>query len=108
MQPHTAVSMKVVQEKRKSVRDNVKGSLGTTIKAQNPQSLDRIQRLEMAGKMDSELLFIYLVFRRLPFGIDAYAFTLFWMTFVETAVYAYGKTQIFKTSTSLVSITLQY
>ena len=30
---------------------------------------------------------IYLVFPRLPFGIVAYAFTLFWTTFVETAVY---------------------
>ena len=31
---------------------------------------------------------IYLVFPRLPFGIVAYAFTLFWTTFVETAVYS--------------------
>ena len=30
---------------------------------------------------------IYWVFPRLPFGIVAYAFTLFWTTFVETAVF---------------------
>ena len=35
------------------------------------------------------LIEIYWVFLRLPFGIVAYAFTVFWTNFVEIAVYTY-------------------
>ena len=67
---YTAVSTKVVQTKRKSVRNNTERYSG-----KNP---------------------IYWVFLRLPFGILAYAFTLFWTTFVETAVYSMSHTEAFE------------
>ena len=43
------------------------------------------------NKMDSELLTCLLKFI-VPFGIVSYAFTLFWTTFVETAVLKYFST----------------
>ena len=49
------------------------------------------RRLEMAGNMDSELLLteIYCVFPKLPFGIVAYAFTLFFNNLCRNSLIRY-------------------
>ena len=79
---------KVCPKKCKSVRDNAERypiNFNKSSESINASTAQR--RLETAGNMDSGLLLKFIDISQTTFRHCRVRFTLFWTTFVETAVY---------------------